>query len=134
MYESEINLGKALNVFTVIAIVLACLGLFGLSSYNIQQRTKEIGILKVLGAPILNIILKLTKNFLLLVALAIVISVPLAWLTMRLWLEDFAYRVKVDPLVFIASAFAALFIAFVTISFKAIKAANANPVKSLRTE
>lgn len=134
MYESEINLGKALSVFTIIAIVLACLGLFGLSSYNIQQRTKEIGILKVLGAPILNIIMKLTKNFLFLVTLAIVISVPLAWLTMRLWLEDFAYRVKVDPLIFIASALTALIIASVTIGFKAIKAANANPVKSLRTE
>jgi putative ABC transport system permease protein len=134
MYDSEITLGKSMNVFTLIAIILACLGLFGLSSYNIQQRTKEIGILKVLGAPIITIMVKLTKNFLLLVTIAICISIPLAWLVMTIWLEDFVYRTPLNFSVFLFSAIASLFIAFITLSFKAIKAARENPVKSLRTE
>lgn len=134
MYASEINLGKAISAFTLLAVLLACLGLFGLSSYSIQQRAKEIGILKILGAPVYNIVARLSKNFIGLVMLAIIISLPLAWWSMTKWLRDFSYRIEMNVWLFVLPALCALLIAIVTVSFKALQAASVNPVKNLRTE
>ncbi len=126
--------GKVLNIFSAIAIILACLGLFGLSTFAIQQRTKEIGIRKVLGANVSGLIALLSKDFLKLVIIAIVIALPIAWYLMNTWLQDFAYRVNISWWIFILSGTAALLIALITVSFQSIKAALANPVKNLRTE
>ncbi|HYJ62682.1 MAG TPA: FtsX-like permease family protein, partial [Parafilimonas sp.] len=100
----------------------------------IEQRTKEIGIRKVLGASVQNVLLLVSKEFLLLVGIAFIISVPVTWWTMNMWLQDFAYRINISVWVFAIAGFAAVLIALLTISFQAIKAAIANPVKSLRTE
>ncbi|HEX5153775.1 MAG TPA: ABC transporter permease [Parafilimonas sp.] len=121
-------------VISLLAIFIAALGLFGLTIYAAEQRVKEIGIRKVLGASIGNIVLMLSKDFLKLVLIASVIAVPVAWFVMNKWLQDFAYRININRWIFILSALAAIVIALVTISFQAIKAAVANPVKSLRTE
>ena len=134
MYRSEQRAGTIALVFSSLAILIACLGLFGLATYMAEQRTKEIGIRKVLGASVSNVAAMLSKDFLLLVAIAAVPAFPLAWWAMNKWLQDFAYRVSISPWVFAAAGIAALFIALLTISFKAIKAAIANPVKSLRAE
>ena len=134
MYRNEIQLGKAVSVFTLIGIVLACLGLLGLSTYNIQQRTKEIGILKVIGAPIANIIVRLSKNFIWLVMISIGIAVPLAMLTMHHWLQNFSYTTEVGTLTYIAAALISIAVTLLTLGFGSIKAALANPVKNLRTE
>ena len=116
------------------SILISCLGLFGLATFSAEQRTKEIGIRKVLGAGIGSIAGLLTKEFLKLVFIAIVIASPLAWYVMNEWLLEFAYRTNIGWHVFAITAGIALSIAFLTISFQAIKAAIANPVKSLRTE
>ena len=121
-------------VISLLAIFIAALGLFGLTIYAAEQRVKEIGIRKVLGASISNIVLMLSKDFLKLVLIASVIAFPVAWFAMNKWLQDFAYRININWWVFILSALAAVTIAMVTISFQAIKAAIANPVESLRTE
>jgi putative ABC transport system permease protein len=134
LYSSELRLGKVLNIFTGIAILLACLGLFGLSAYSIQQRTKEIGIRKVLGASMSDVIALLSKDYVKLVMVAILIAFPVAGWMMHKWLQDFAYRIQMSWWMFAVAAFAALFITLVTISFQAIKAALTNPVKNLRTE
>jgi putative ABC transport system permease protein len=134
MYRSEQRAGTIALVFSSLAILIACLGLFGLATYMAEQRTKEIGIRKVLGASVSNVAAMLSKDFLLLVAIAAVPAFPLAWWAMNKWLQDFAYRVSISPWVFAAAGIAALLIALLTVSFQAIKAAVANPVKSLRTE
>ncbi|MFN8306816.1 MAG: ABC transporter permease [Ferruginibacter sp.] len=134
MYRSEQRAGTIALVFASLAILIACLGLFGLATYMAEQRTKEIGIRKVLGASVSNVAAMLSKDFLLLVAIAAVPAFPLAWWAMNKWLQDFAYRVSISPWVFAAAGIAALLIALLTVSFQAIKAAVANPVKSLRTE
>lgn len=121
-------------VIALLAILIAALGLLGLTIYAAEQRVKEIGIRKVLGASVSNIVLMLSKDFLKLVLVASVIAFPVAWFSMHKWLEDFAYRININWWVFVLSALAAIIIAIVTISFQAIKAAMANPVKSLRTE
>lgn len=121
-------------VIALLAIFIAALGLLGLTIYAAEQRVKEIGIRKVLGASVGNIVLMLSKDFLKLVLVASVIAFPVAWFSMHKWLEDFAYRINISWWVFVLSALAAIIIAVVTISFQAIKAAMANPVKSLRTE
>jgi len=113
---------------------LACLGLFALAAYATVQRTKEIGIRKILGANISNIVTLVSKEFLLLVAIAIVIASPLAWWASHQWLQDFAYRINIQLWIFIGAGVCAVLIALATVSFHAIKAALANPVKSLRTE
>ena len=118
----------------MLAISLACLGLFGLTAFAVVQRTKEIGIRKVLGATIPDIVSLLSKDFLLLVLVAVVVASPLAWLAANKWLQDFTYRIDIQWWVFGAAGIAALAIALLTISIQAIKAALANPVKSLRTE
>ncbi|HEX2684272.1 MAG TPA: FtsX-like permease family protein, partial [Ferruginibacter sp.] len=113
---------------------ISCLGLFGLASYTAERRTKEIGIRKVLGASISGITGLLSKDFLILVFIAAIIAFPVAWWAMNKWLQDFAYRIDISWWVFIIAAAIALLIALITISFQSIKAAVANPVKSLRTE
>ena len=134
LYSSEMQLGKLIGIFTAIAIFLACLGLFGLSAYVMHQRTKEIGIRKVLGAGIGRIVSILSVDFLKLVAAAVLIALPLgAWLMSR-WLQDFAYRIDMSWWLFALAALAAAFITLATVAFQAVKAALTNPVKNLRTE
>jgi len=134
LYISETRTGKVFSIFAAIAILLACLGLFGLSAYAAQQRIKEIGVRKVLGASSAAIVALLSRDFLKLVVLAVLLAVPLAWYFMNKWLQDFAYRVHVGWWIFLATATITLFIALSTVIYQAIKAAIANPVKSLRTE
>jgi putative ABC transport system permease protein len=134
LYESENKQGTIFTVFAFIAIFIACLGLLGLSAFAISQRVKEIGIRKVLGANVGNIVGLLSKDFLKLVLIAAIIAFPLAWFAMSKWLEDFAYRINIPWWIFIVAGMIAAVVAFATISFQAMKAANANPVKSLRTE
>jgi putative ABC transport system permease protein len=134
MYRSEQRTGTIALILTSLAIVIACLGLFGLAAYAAEQRTKEIGIRKVLGASVANITGMLSKDFIKLVFIAIVIASPLAWYLMHKWLEDFAYRVDFQWWILVIAGSAAVLIAFLTISFQSVKAAVANPVKSLRSE
>ena len=134
LYEADQQAGIVVNIATFLAIIVACLGLFGMALYNIETRVKEIGIRKVLGASVPGITMTLSGKFLLLVFIAAVISFPVAWFAINMWLEDFAYRVNIQWWVFAAAGFSALVIAFITVSFQSISAALANPVKSLRTE
>ncbi len=134
LYESEQRQGTLFTVFACIAIVIACLGLFGLSAFAITQRVKEIGVRRVLGAKVNTIVTLLSKDFLKLVLIASLIAFPVAWYAMSHWLEDFAYRTSIQWWVFILSAVLALIVALGTISYHAIKAAIANPVTSLRSE
>jgi putative ABC transport system permease protein len=134
LYASEIRTQRIFSAFAIIAIIIAGLGLFGLSAFVIEQRTKEIGIRKVLGASVQNVLLLVSKDFLLLVGIAFLISVPVTWWAMHNWLQDFAYRVNIQWWVFLLAGSIAILISALTISFQAIKAAVANPVKSLRTE
>jgi putative ABC transport system permease protein len=122
------------NFFAGIAIFISCLGLFGLATYTAQVKTKEIGIRKVLGASVASIVELLSKDFLKLVIIAIVIATPLAWWAIHKWLEGFAYRTDIPWWIFAIAGLLALLIALVTVSFQAVKAAVANPVKSLRSE
>jgi putative ABC transport system permease protein len=133
-YEAEDRLASIVGYFTVIAILISCLGLFGLATFSAEQRTKEIGVRKVLGASVTGIVALLSKDFLKLVAISIVVASPLAWWVMHKWLQDFAYRINISWMVFLVTSVLALLIALITISFQAIRAAIANPVKSLRTE
>ncbi|MBC8053503.1 MAG: ABC transporter permease [Sphingobacteriaceae bacterium] len=134
VYRTEQRMGQIFLLFTTLAIGIACLGLFGLSAYAAEQRRKEIGIRKVLGASIQSITTMLSKDFIKLVLLAILISSPIAWYATHKWLQDFAYRIDVAWWMFAAAGLGAIFIAMLTISFQAVKAAVANPVKSLRSE
>ncbi len=134
MYRAEQRVGKIALIFSVLAIFIACLGLFGLATFIAEQRTKEIGIRKVLGASVQGIVQMLSKDFMKLVAIAFVFAAPFAWWAMHTWLNDFAYRIDIEWWMFAAAGFGALFIALATVSFQAIRAAIANPVKSLRTE
>lgn len=133
-YKDDQIFGKITSFFSLLAVLIASLGLFGLSSYTIAQRTKEIGIRKVLGASVPGIVALLSKDFLKLVLVAIVIASPLAWYGANQWLQDFAYRIDVSWWVFALAGLLAVIIAFVTVSFQSIKAALVNPVKSLRSE
>lgn len=134
MYQSEEKLGSLLWIFTIMAIAVGCMGLFALAAFSAEQRIKEIGIRKVLGASVINIMGLLSKRFVLLVLLSVVIAFPVAWWAMNNWLEDFPYRVSISWVVFALAAIAAVAIAFITVSFQTVRAATANPVKSLRTE
>ena len=133
-YTADQLFGKVFGLFAFLAILIACFGLLGLSAYNVLQRTKEIGIRKVLGASTQNLLYLLSKDFLLLVMIAFVIAIPVSWWVMHSWLQNYAYRINITWWVFAVAGIVALCIALVTISFQAIKAAVANPVKSLRTE
>lgn len=134
MYQTDQTVGKLFDFFAAIAIMISCLGLFGLAAFTAEQRTKEIGIRKVLGASVQNIVVLLSKEFVRLVLLAFVIATPIAWYAMNKWLENFAYAIDVSWWVFAVAGLLALLIAFLTVSWQAIKAAMANPVESLRSE
>jgi putative ABC transport system permease protein len=133
-YDAEQRLGKIFTVFTFLSILIACLGLFGLAAFNAQKRTKEIGIRKVLGATVGQISYRLTTDFLKMVGISILIALPLGWYVMNKWLEDFSYRIEIGWWVFALAALLAVGVAVLTVSYQSIKAAIANPVKSLRTE
>ena len=134
MYREEQRVGKVALTFSLLAVLIACLGLFGLATYMAEQRTKEIGVRKVLGASVPDVVSMLSKDFLKLVFISFVIAVPVSWWGMNKWLQDFAYRISIGWWIFIAAGVIAMLIALFTVSFQAIKAALANPVKSLRTE
>lgn len=134
LYSSEQQQGNLFTIFSFIAIFIACLGLFGLSAFTITQRVKEIGVRKVLGASVPQIVTELSRNFLFLVLIAALFAFPIAWYLMHKWLLDFASRISISWWIFVLAGVIALIIAFITISFQSIKAANANPVKSLRSE
>ena len=134
MYKAEQRMGNVGLSFALLAILIACLGLFGLVTYMAEQRTREIGVRKVLGASVNNIVGLMSRDFLRLVLVSAVIAFPAAYFIMHRWLQDYAYRVSIGWWVFIAAGLATLVIAFLTVSFQAIRAAFTNPVKSLRTE
>lgn len=134
LYKTEQRTATIFTAFSSLAIILACLGLFALTAYAVVQRTKEIGIRKVLGATIVNIISLLSKDFLVLIVVAIVIATPVAWLAADRWLQDFTYRINIGWWVVFMAGAATILIAILTVSFQAIKAALANPMRSLRTE
>ncbi len=134
MYRQEQRVGKVALTFTFLAVIIACLGLFGLATYIAEQRRKEIGIRKVLGASVSNIVTMLSTDFIKLVLVSFVIATPIAWWFMNKWLEDFAFRIDLSWWIFAITGITALVIALITLSFQAIKAAISNPVKSLRTE
>jgi len=133
-FDDEKRTGKLAALFAGLTIFISCLGLFGLATYMAEARIKEIGVRKVLGASVSNITALLSKDFVKLVLVAIVIASPIAWFSMEKWLQNYSYRVSISWSVFLASGFLAVMIALVTVSFQAIKAAVANPVRSLRTE
>ena len=133
-YKQENQLAQLYKIFAAIAIFLSCLGLYGLASFMAVQRIKEVGIRKILGATTSNIVYLFSKEFIILIAIAFAIATPIAWYYMHQWLQDYAYRINISLWLFVASGFVAIIIAFATISFQAIKAAVANPVKSLRME
>ena len=134
LYKSDQRSGDLFNSFAIIAIIISCLGLFGLATYTAQVKVKEIGIRKVLGASVANITRMLSKEFLILVGVSLIIASPIAWYAMSKWLENYVYRINVQWWMFALAGFAALIVTFATISFQAIRAALANPVKSLRSE
>jgi putative ABC transport system permease protein len=133
-YETEITLSQIINSFTLMAILISCLGLFGLAAFSAEQRNKEIGIRKVLGASVTGIVGLLSKDFLKLVIVAMLIATPIAWYGMNKWLQAFAYKIDISWWMFALAGLIAIFIALITVSSQAIKAAVANPVKSLKTE
>jgi putative ABC transport system permease protein len=132
LYAAEQRLGVIINLFSGIAIVLACLGLFGLSSYAAKQRVREIGIRKVLGASLSNLALLLSADFIRLALVAIVVALPLAWWAMRRWLEDYVYRTAMDWWIFALAAVLVIGITLATVSIQAVKTALLNPVKNLK--
>ena len=133
-YSEDQRTGKISLIFSILAIFIACLGLFGLASYTAVKRTKEIGVRKVLGSSIQSIVLLLSKDLLKPVLLGSLIAIPVGYYVMSKWLESFAYRINIQWWMFLIAAMAAVLIALITVSFQAIKAALANPMKSLRTE
>jgi putative ABC transport system permease protein len=134
LYKSEQRMGTLSVIFTSLAIIIACMGLFGLAAYAAEQRTKEIGIRKVLGARVFTIVSMLSLNFIKLVVISILLAAPLSWWAMQHWLQGFAYRQNVPWWSIVLAGVLAVVIAFGTISFQSIKAALTNPVKSLRSE
>jgi putative ABC transport system permease protein len=134
LYTADLQTGKIFAIFTIVTIIMACVGLFGLAAYVTQQRTKEIGIRKVLGASIPGIILLLSKDFTKLILLAFVISMPLVYYGMSEWLNNFAYHTNIDPLTLIGAGMITILLSFLTISYYSIKIAILNPVNSLRSE
>lgn len=133
-YTEDIQVARIITVFTVIAIVISCLGLYGLSTYMAEQRFKEIGVRKALGADVSQIVTLMSKEFVRLILIAFAISVPLGLYVMNRWLTNFEYKTSIDALIFIYAGMAAMLIALITVSFESIKAASTNPVKALRTE
>jgi putative ABC transport system permease protein len=134
LYRSELRMGTLFGAFTILAIVIACLGLLGLASFMAERRTKEIGIRKVLGATASGIVLLLSREFVLLVLAANLLAWPAAWYAMSRWLQNYAYHAPLSVLVFVAAGLSALVIALLTVSFQAFRAAAADPVNSIRYE
>jgi putative ABC transport system permease protein len=133
-YQKDVNFRKLFLTFSSLAILIACLGLFGLATYTAELRTKEIGIRKVLGANVNSIVALLSRDFIMLIAIAMLLATPVAWYSMSRWLEGFAYRIDMQFWIFLLAGFVAIIIAAVTIGFQALKAARGNPVNSLRSE
>jgi putative ABC transport system permease protein len=133
-YKGEQQMGQLFNLFAVLAIFISCLGLYGLSAFMAEQRTKEIGVRKVLGASVFNIVYLLSTGFTRLILIAMAIAIPLSWFAVNSWLQGFAYHIDVSWIIFVAASLLALLIAWLTVSYESIKAAIANPVKSLRSE
>ena len=134
LYQSEKRIRLIFSGFSILAIVISCLGLFGLATFMSEQRTKEIGIRKVLGASVSGIVISLSRDFTKWVAMANLVAWPLAWYAMHRWLQNFAYRIDLTIWPFVLAGFSALLIALITVSFRAFRAASANPVESLRYE
>ncbi|HEY2728265.1 MAG TPA: FtsX-like permease family protein, partial [Parafilimonas sp.] len=134
MFFVETLIGSLAKIFASLAIFISCLGLFGLSAYTAERRTKEIGVRKVLGASVFRITTLLSKDFLQLVFISCIVAFPVAWLMMNSWLQNYKYRIEISWWIFLAAGISAILIALITISFQSIKAAIANPVKSLRME
>jgi putative ABC transport system permease protein len=134
MYKGWEDMGKLLNYFTILAILIASLGLFGLASFTAEQRTKEIGVRKVLGASVRQVVLLISKEFTKWVLVANLIAWPISYYVMNNWLQGFDYRISMSWWIFISSGLLALFIALLTVSFQSIKAALANPVDALKYE
>lgn len=134
MYRTERRLAEIISLFTFVAIVIACLGLYGLSAFSVERRVKEIGIRKVLGATVTQVVGMLSKDFLKLVILGFTIAIPIAWYSMDRWLQDFAYRIDLGAGVFVLAGMSAVLIAVVTVSWQSLRAALANPVESLQSE
>lgn len=133
-FDDQQRLGKLATFFTILATFISCLGLFGLASFVAEQRKKEIGVRKVLGASVYNLWRMLSKEFALLVFISCFIAIPLAWYYLHSWLQQYAYRTHISIWIFISAGLGALVITLLTVSYQAIKAARANPVNSLRTE
>lgn len=134
MYASEQRVGKVLAVFATLAIVIACLGLFALTAFTAEQRTKEIGIRKVMGASVTSIVILLSKEFGKLILIAFVLAVPVSWFAVDAWLENYTYKTEIGIFVYVLAGLAAFFVAWVTMGYQSIKAARSNPVTSLRSE
>jgi ABC-type antimicrobial peptide transport system permease subunit len=134
MFQSEALIGKLSRVFAALAIIISCLGLFGLAAFTAERRTKEIGVRKVLGASVSGIATLVSKDFLKLVVFSCLVAFPAAWWIMQKWLANYEYRITISWWIFLIAGAAAIAIAIITVSYQAIKAALANPVKSLRTE
>jgi putative ABC transport system permease protein len=134
MYESDMRWQRAMRAASFFAILIACMGLFGLSAITAVNRTKEIGIRKILGASVRDLVAMLASGFAAMVGVSIVIAIPLAWWLMNRWLEDFAYRIEISWWMFVVVGFVALLVALVTMSFQVLRAARANPVEALRSE
>lgn len=133
-FRGEQRMGKVLNIFTLMALSIACLGLFGLAAFSAEQRKKELGVRKVLGAKTSDLVISFSSSFTKLVLIALIIAIPLAYFTVNSWLADFAYKTPIDPLIFVIAGLSALFIAWLTISFQSLKSAQRNPVESLRDQ
>ncbi|MES1216414.1 MAG: ABC transporter permease [Bacteroidota bacterium] len=134
LYKGEQQLGNLFNIFAILAIFISCMGLYGLSAFMAEQRTKEIGVRKVLGASVFTIVYLLSTSFTRLILIATVIAIPVAWFAINSWLKGFAYRIEISWIIFVVASLAALLIAWLTVSYESIKAAIAKPVKSLRSE
>jgi ABC-type antimicrobial peptide transport system permease subunit len=133
-YQQENQMALVYKIFAGIAIFISCLGLYGLVSFMAVQRTKEVGVRKVLGASVTSIVLLFSKEFMILIAISFVIAMPTAWYMMSEWLQNFAYRISLGAGVFVLAIVSSLLIAWLTVGYKAIRAALVNPVKSLRSE
>lgn len=134
LYQQEQRMGKIFNLFALLAIFISCLGLYGLSAFTAEQRTKEIGVRKVLGASIIQVTYMLLVNFTKLISIAMLIAIPLSWLIMNKWLNNFAYHITISWSIYLFVFCAIVLIACITVSYESVKAAIANPIKSLRTE
>ena len=134
LYRGEQQMGSIFNLFAILAIFISSLGLYGLSAFLAQQRTKEIGVRKVLGASSFSIVYLLSTGFTRLILVAVIIAIPLSLWSINKWLESFAYHIQVSWVIFLVASLAALFIALLTVSYESLKAAFNNPTKSLRSE